>query len=116
MVVHACSAGGSTFAVGSMVLGDVRDVSAAIDALRDAAARNLGATIGECRPVDVPNMTPNSRAGRCLLKGHRPDGSAVVEHVLVFARGARVYQASVLGDAADDATATTFFNGLKVTS
>jgi hypothetical protein len=116
MVVHACSASGSTFAIASMALGDVRDVSAAIDALRDAAARNLGAELGECRAFDVPNMTPNPHAGRCMLKGRRPDGSAVAEHLLVFAHGARVYQASVVGDAPDEAAATTFFNGLKVTS
>jgi hypothetical protein len=114
MILFASSAAGNTFALSSLALNDVRDVAAAIDFLFDAAARNLRASPGGVQPFDVPGMTPNSRAGYLVLKGRRPDGSAVAEHLLVFVRGARLYQASVVGDAPEEAAVSTFFSGLKV--
>ena len=115
VVMHACSAAGSTFALASLTASDVGAVTAMIDSLRDAAARNVAAAeSGSVRPFEVPGMTPNAHAGRQALQGRRPDGSAVVEHLLVFARGTRVYQASVLGDAPAEAAVSSFFDGLKV--
>jgi len=115
MVMYACSAAGNTYALSKLAMSDVRDVTAAIDALLAAAARNLRTGPGDVQPFEVPGMTPNAHAGRLTLNGLRPDGSAVVEHLLVFARGARVYQASVVGDAPDQAAVSMFFTGLKVT-
>ena len=115
MVMHACSAAGSTFALSRLTLSDVRDVTAAIDSLLEAASRNLRTDPGHAQPFEVPGMTPNPHAGRLMFNGRRPDGSAVTEHLLVFARGARVYQASVVGNAPDEAAVSTFFSGLKVT-
>jgi hypothetical protein len=114
MVMHACSAAGSTFALASMVLADVRDVTPTIDALCDAAARNVRAQPAHAQPFEVPGMTPNAHAGRHTFKGRRPDGSAVTEHLLVFVRGMRIYQASVVGDAPDEAAVSSFFGGIKV--
>lgn len=116
MVMHACAAGGSTFAVGALTLDDVRDVGPALVSLRDAAARNLGGGAASTQPVQVPGMTPQEQAVRVTLAGHRPDGSAVVEHIALFARGARVYQAMVVGDQPEADAVSTFFNGLKVGS
>ena len=115
MVMHACSAAGSTFALASTVAGDVGDVAAVIDSLREAASHNLGAQPRAAQPFEVPGMTPNPRAGRLTLSGHRPDGSAITEHLLLFAHGARIFQASVVGDAPSEAAVATFFEGLKVT-
>jgi len=115
MVMYACSAAGNTFALSGLALGDVREVTAAVESLREAAARNLGTGPGTAQPFDVPGMTPNAQAGRLTLNGQRPDGSAVIEHLLVFVRGTRVYQASVVGNKPEDAAVTTFFGGLKVT-
>ena len=114
MVMHACSAAGGTFALAGIDLGDVREVSPAMEFLRDAASRNLGVGSARAQPWVVPGMTPNVQAGRLVLKGRRPDGSAVTEHLLLFAHGAWVYQASVVGDAPDDSAVATFFEGLKV--
>jgi len=114
MVLHACSAAGSTFALAALTVSDVADVTAAIDALRDAASHNLGAEPGRVQSFAVPGMTPNAHAGRGAVAGRRPDGSAVVEHLLLFAHGARVYQASVVGDVPADADVAAFFDGLKV--
>src|SRR5262245_24496860 len=53
MVMHACSATGSTYALASLVAADVRDVAALIDSLREAASRNLGAEAQLPRPFAV---------------------------------------------------------------
>lgn len=115
MVMHACSAAGNTFGLSRLALSDVRDVTAAIDSLLEAASRNLRTDPAHAQPFEVPGMTPNPHAGRLTFNGRRPDGSSVTEHLLVFARGARVYQASVVGNAPDEAAVSTFFSGLKAT-
>lgn len=114
MVMHGCAAEGGTYVVGSLALDDVRDVTAMLQALRDAAARNLMAGAGTLESFPVPGMTPNAHAGRAALTGRRPDGSAVVRHLLLFTRGQRVYQASVLGDRPPEAAVQTFFAGLRL--
>jgi len=114
MTMHACAAGGNTYAVGSMTLGDVREVDGVLVSLREAAARNVGAKPTDLQTVRVPGMTPQSQAGHITLSGRRPDGSAVVEHLAVFSRGARVYQAMVVGDRPDAEAVATFFSGLKL--
>ena len=97
MAMYACAAGGSTYAVGAAALEDVRDVEAALTSLRDAAARNVGGS-PSAKAIQVPSMTPHQASTRLILTGKRPDGTPVVEHLAVFARGARVYQAMVVGD------------------
>lgn len=117
MAIHACAAGGDTFAVGAVTLTDVREVDAALLSLREAAARNLGSEPGAAlQPMAVPGMTPQARAGRSTLTGRRPDGSLVVEHLVLFARGARVYQAMVVGDRPQAEAVAEFFAGLKLIS
>jgi hypothetical protein len=113
MEMHGCAIDGSTFAVGVIALDDVREVTAVLDALKAAAARNLRATVSAGETFAVPGMTPNPQAGRLVLKGFRPDGSVVVEHLLVFARGARVYQASVLGGQPQQEAVQQFFEGMR---
>lgn len=114
MVMHGCAAEGGTYVVGSLAVDDVRDISAALQALREAAANNLQAEAGALRSFSVPGMTPNAQAGRTALTGRRPDGSAVVQHLLVFTRGQRVYQAAVLGDRPPEAAVQSFFAGLRL--
>jgi hypothetical protein len=116
MTMHACAARGSTYAVGALTLDDVRDVDAALVSLRDAAAGNVGGAAASPVPIRVPGMTPNAQAVRLQLAGRRPDGSAVVEHVAVFARGPRVYQAMVVGDRLDAEAVSVFFDALKLGS
>jgi hypothetical protein len=114
MTMHACAAGGSTYAVGALTVNDVRDVGAAISALRDAAGRNVGAAASVAQAAQVPGMTPHAQAARITVAGRRPDGTAVVEHLTVFARGARVYQAMVVGDRPDAEAVSAFFGALKL--
>ena len=114
MTMHACAAGGSTYAVGAALLEDVRDVGTALAALRDAAARNVAGSAAQENAIQVPGSTPHAESARLVITGKRPDGTSVVEHIAVFARGARVYQALVVGDRPDADAVSTFFDGLKV--
>lgn len=114
MTMHACAAGGNTYAVGSLTLDDVREVDSVLVSLREAAARNVGTKPTQVQAVQVPGMTPQAQAGQITLSGRRPDGSAVVEHVAVFSRGARVYQAMVVGDRPDAEAVAVFFAALRL--
>ncbi len=114
MAMYACAAGGSTYAVGALALEDVRDVGPTLAALRAAAARNVGGSVTEAKTLLIPGSTPQAQAARVVLTGKRPDGTEVVEHVAVFARGNRVFQAMVVGDRPDEEAVATFFDGLKV--
>jgi hypothetical protein len=114
MTMHACATGGNTYAVGAVTLDDVRDVGAALQSLREAAAGNVNAAPGESESLHVPGMTPHAHAARLVLTGRRPDGSVVIEHLAVFTRGTRVYQAMVVGDRPDTEAVSVFFNGLKL--
>jgi hypothetical protein len=114
MAMHACAAGGSTYAIGVMTLDDVRDVGSALTTLREAAAGNVDGTVTEVTTFQVPGATPQAQAARVLLTGKRPDGREVVEHLAVFAHGDRVFQAMVVGDRPDAEAVSTFFDGLKV--
>jgi hypothetical protein len=114
MEMHGCAAEGSTYAVGVIALDDVRDVAAVLYTLKAAAAQNLQTTVTAGEGFAVPGMTPNPQSGRWALKGRRPDGSAVVEHLLVFARGTRVYQASVLGGDPAPEVVLQFLSGIRV--
>lgn len=114
MAMHACATGGSTYAVGAAMLDDVRDVGAALTALRGAAVHNVAGSAAEQKAINVPGATPHEQSARLLLVGKRPDGTPVIEHMAVFARGARVYQAMVVGDRPDTDAVEMFFDGLKV--
>jgi len=80
MSLHACSAGGRTWALAVAPLGDPTLVSAALEAMRRAAGRLHGAATGSRRlPLDVRGATPNAASGREELRGRLPDARTVVE-------------------------------------
>lgn len=114
MTLYACSIDGLTFGLGSAELPDVRQVDIALAELAEAAVRNISATVDTEHDADVPGMTPNARARRVRLAGRMPDGRAVIEHAVVFARGARVYQVTLLGNGPNPEVVETFFASLKV--
>ncbi|MBS0305464.1 MAG: hypothetical protein JSR43_08810 [Proteobacteria bacterium] len=115
MSLHACSAGGRTWALAVAPLGDPTLVSAALEAMRRAAAANVGAATGSRRlPLDVRGATPNAASGREELRGRLPDARTVVEQLAVFTRGTTVYQATVFGAALPAEDADTFFASLRV--
>jgi hypothetical protein len=116
MTLHACTAGGTTWALGFADLGDPARVSAALAELGDAATRNVAASRTSGRAFEVPGMTPNPQAQRLALVGERPDGSAVQNHVGLFSKGTRVFQATAVGAEPPADAIETFFGALRLAS
>lgn len=113
MSMHACEADGSTFALASAQVEDVRAVGPLLAELSARAARNIDAGPGTGEPFQVPGMSPHAQARRFLIAGRRPDGSVLLEHMAVFTRGTRVYQAFVVGSRPGAEAVQTFFSSLR---
>lgn len=114
LLLMACGADGHTFAIASADMADPARVGPALQALGAAALANVRGQREADQPAAVPGMTPQPAARRWVVRGLRPDGSPVREQVLVFAHGLRVFQATVVGPAADDAHARPFFESIEV--
>ncbi len=115
LALHACSAGGQTWALAYADIGDPTKLGLALAELRESAAANLEATSRQALPaLLVPGATPHPESGRWALAGRLPDGTAVQEEVAVFARGTIVFQATVLGSALPAEAVATFFESVRV--
>jgi hypothetical protein len=115
MTLYACSAGDATYAVGFADIGKLHQVEGALAELSAAAARNIGSTgstVGA--PLHVDGMTPNPLAGRLAMSGQRADGRRVEMQVGLFARGTRVFQATMVGARLDVDAIDTFFGALRL--
>ena len=110
----ACSEGGHTYAMASANMGAPDQVAPALAALAAAAQANVQGAIQAQAAASVPGMTPQAMARHLSLQGRLPDGQAVREQVLVFARGLRVYQITLLGPQADAALAKPLFESIEV--
>lgn len=113
LALHACSAGGQTWALAFADVGDPARVRASLEELRRSAAANLAATATTPLPLTVSGTTPNPASGREQLIGRLPDGQAVVEQVALFVRGTVVFQATVLGPSVPAEAADSFFSALR---
>lgn len=116
MALQACKAGEDTWALAT---ADVRDPALVATALRELAAsarRNVEAADGVARAASVPGATPNAENRRLHFSGRRPDGAAVDVHLVVFAKGTRVFQATVLGPNVAADIVETFLGSAKVRS
>ena len=117
MALYACSAGGSTFAVGFADVGQPQLVRHALEELAAAAVRNATAQDAPASaPLRVEGATPNALAGRQAFNGLLPDGQRIQEQVAVFVRGTRVFQATVVGARLDAEAIEYFFGALRLTT
>lgn len=116
MEILVCKAGGVTFAVGFLDMGDPAKVAPALLELRETAQSNVGGLQVGSAPIQVDGMTPNPQAARVSMTGHLPDGVAVQEEAAFFVKGLRVYQASVIGAKLAPEVTGPFFAGLKLPS
>ena len=115
--LHACEADGSTYAVMAMDVRDPAAVNPVLQALRDASLAKLGSPESESvvhAGWQVAGMTPQAAAGRWTwthaVAGERPLRMVTA----LFARGAWVVQASVIGPASrQDQISEPFFEGLR---
>ncbi|MGE5114980.1 MAG: hypothetical protein ACM3N6_00655 [Betaproteobacteria bacterium] len=117
MFIAVCSASGSTFALSYADVGDPAGVEAALRALRGAAVANVAGSAQLGDELRVPGATPGPGAARVHISGRLPDGKPVAIEAAFFARGTRVFQASVISPNRIDAEAVdTFLGGLRVGS
>lgn len=116
MEMLVCSAGGATFGLSFVDVGDPARVSVALAELQRLATQNLSAASPASAPLQVPGMTPNAYAARLRLDGRGPDGTGLSEQAGFFVKGLRVYQATVLGKTVPAEVADTFFAGLRLPS
>lgn len=112
--LRACEALGQTFALGSAAFDDPGRVAPALLQLGRTAREGIGGRVEQEAPASVAGATPQPASLRWRIVGRLGDGRPVVEEVAVFAYGARVYQATVVGAAPDPAAVRTFFERLAV--
>jgi hypothetical protein len=116
MRMSSCVVDDVTYAVAYASVSEPGRVDAAIGALREAAARNLGGMLNESGNAAVPGMTPNGLAGRVSVAGRGARGEPLQEQAVFFVKGLRVYQASVVGPKVNAEAADTFIAGLRFAS
>jgi hypothetical protein len=116
LTLHACTAADVTWALATADVVDPARVGPALEALLRSAADNIGARDPRPQPLTVAGATPNPGAGRVALEGRRSDGQVVQEQVAVFAKGTRVFQATVIGAMLPAEGVETFFGGLRTPS
>lgn len=115
MTLYTCSAAGATYAIAFADVGQPHRVGQALEDLAVAAARNIGAgAVHTTAPLRVQGMTPNPRALRRTVAGQLGDGRPVQEHVAVFSRGLRVFQATVIAEKLDADAVEMFFGALRL--
>lgn len=116
MEMLVCSAGEVTFALSFADLSDPGQVGATLAELQALAESNLGAARADRVDARVPGMTPNPNAAHLRLEATQPNGTKLQEQATFFAKGLRVYQATVLGQKVPAEAAETFFAGLRLPS
>jgi hypothetical protein len=114
MEMWVCAAGGATYALSFVDAVNPAGVAPALSDLRALAVRNLGGVEPRWFDLHVRGMTPNPQATRLSLAGRLPDGAPVLQEAAFFARGLRVYQASVVGAKLVPEATQTFFAGLRL--
>ena len=109
----SCEAGGVTYGVASADVGDPARVDAVLLGLRASAAAAIRSADPGPGALNLPGVTPFSGNSSAHLHGQRPDGETVEESIRVFARGARVFQASAVGAVLPEAALKPFEDGLR---
>jgi hypothetical protein len=115
MGLSSCQADGITFALSHAAMASPEEVRLALAAMGAAANTNLGGQAQLQAMLPVPGMTAHPGAQRLRVRAQRPGGQGALEQqVLLFTRGLRVYQATVIADRVSDEAANTFFGSLRL--
>lgn len=113
MQMLVCAAGGTTFAVSFLDVPEPAALPGVMADLRIAAIGNVSGQKPTTVPFRLKGMQATEQAVRVSVDGRLPDGATVTEHAVWFARGLRVYQATVIGAAPGAAEVEAFLAGLK---
>lgn len=114
MTVASCTAQGLTFGFAQADVGDPARVTPALIALRAALAANLDARELRSGAFALQGTTPNEQAVRVRCAGRSRDGEPLAAEAAFFARGMRVYQATVLGAQLPAQVIDVFFDNLRI--
>ena len=114
MTLWACSAADATFAVSYFDVSEPGDLAATMAQLQAAAIGNLSGQLLRESGVAIPGMTLNAHSKRVLIAGHGPRGDTLRQTLVVFTRGLRVYQATVVGAEPDVQAVEVFIEALKL--
>lgn len=114
MEMFVCSAAGITFALTFADVAQPASVTPALAELKALAGGNIDAPATTASAVQVSGMTPNPQAGRIAATGRRPGGGTIEQQAVVFAKGMRVYQASVVGTQIPAESAATFLGAPRL--
>jgi hypothetical protein len=113
MFMLSCEAGGVTYGLATADVTDPARVDAVLHGLAEAAASAIRSAPWQPRALNMNGATPFSGNVSARLSGRRPDGVLVEEAIRVFGRGARVFQASVIGPHLSDEGLAPFEEGLR---
>jgi hypothetical protein len=120
MTMHACKAGSGLYAAGWLDAPDPASVGDTMSHLLSAAVANTNADAASLqeKPFNLAGATPSPHMRRRQWKGTMPDGVPVAQETVVFAKGLRVYQATVMiagtrVDATQAGATATFFDSLR---
>jgi hypothetical protein len=111
--LSSCDVDGITYGLATADVGDPARVDAVLAALADSSRRGIAAAEPVPVPLSFPGVTPYRGNVSLRLTGRRPDGHAVEEAVDLFARGARVYQATAIGSPLPASAVEPFHAGLR---
>lgn len=114
MTLVSCTVQGVTFGLAHADLDDPARVTPVLAALRAALAANLGAQASRSGAFTPKGATPNDAAVRVRLAGRSGEGAAIEAEAAFFARGMRVYQATVLGAELPAPVIDVFFDSLRL--
>ena len=114
MQLHACDAAGSTFSLAVVDGGEPARVEPLLAALKASAAANVGGAASRSEPFTPPGATPNPSSALVRVAGRRPDGRPVTLHAAFFVHGARVFQATAIGEALSAETLQSFFGAIRL--
>jgi hypothetical protein len=116
MTLHSCTAAGATWALSDADVLDPSKVASTLDAMSTAVVRNIRVepSGAASAPFDAAGMTPNPRAAHLRATGKTPDGGTVTLETAVFAKGTRVFQATILAPRLDEHASQTFFTSLRL--
>lgn len=114
MVLHACRAADTTWAVAWAEVGDPARTGPALAALKASAAANVAAASLQPLSGRTPGETPNPESGRFAVAGRLPDGQAVQGRLVLAAYGPAVMQATALGPRPDAVALDSFVESLRL--